>query len=217
MIGTKPVPPPRGNRQRQRTRGMLLTAGEHLFATRSVDSVTVDQIVDAAEVAKGSFYNHFEDKEAFAEAVFQLVQGDVEFHIFSANQGIADPATRAMRALCTVMRYARNHPERLQATLSLAARRSTPADPLNAGLVADITQGLERGQFRDIDVDMGVVVFLGLSRAGIAQAMAPDIARPPAEITEAVGAALLRALGMNSADAATLARQTVQDLLGDLS
>jgi len=216
LVSVKSDTPPRGARQRQRTRGILLAAGEQLFATRSVDGVTVDQIVEAAEVAKGSFYNHFEDKEAFANAVFEIVQGDIEFHVAAANQNITDPATRAMRAFCAVMLYARKHPERLQATLSLAARRATAADPLNAGLVADIVHGLERGQFRDIDIDMAIVVFLGLSRAGIAQAMSPHCAHPPRAISEAVGAALLRGLGMQYDDAGLLARKVAEDMLGDL-
>ena len=88
----------RGNRQRQRTRHALLDAGQRLFATRSVDAVTIDDIVEQADVAKGSFYNHFSDKQAFADAVWELVQGDVEFHIYRANQDIADPAMRAVGA-----------------------------------------------------------------------------------------------------------------------
>jgi NAD(P)-dependent dehydrogenase (short-subunit alcohol dehydrogenase family) len=55
MIRLKAAEFPRGNRQHQRTRGLLVLADEQLFATRDVDSVTVDQIVDTAEVAKGSF------------------------------------------------------------------------------------------------------------------------------------------------------------------
>ena len=54
------------DRRRVRTRAALLRAGASLFATRSVDGVSIDDIVAAADVAKGSFYNHFPDKEALA-------------------------------------------------------------------------------------------------------------------------------------------------------
>ena len=53
----------RVDRRRERTRAALMRAGQVLFATRSVDAVSIDDIVAAAEVAKGSFYNHFPDKE----------------------------------------------------------------------------------------------------------------------------------------------------------
>jgi hypothetical protein len=39
MIRLKAAEFPRGNRQRQRTPGLLVLAGEKLFATRDVDSV----------------------------------------------------------------------------------------------------------------------------------------------------------------------------------
>lgn len=60
---------PRPDRRRQRTRAALLEAGRRLFAARSVEAVTIDDIVAAADVAKGSFYNHFTDREALAREV----------------------------------------------------------------------------------------------------------------------------------------------------
>ena len=51
--------PPRG----ERTRHALLAAGHQLLADRSIDALAVDDIVQAAGVAKGTFYIHFESKE----------------------------------------------------------------------------------------------------------------------------------------------------------
>lgn len=48
----------------------LLRQGIRLFTTQGYGSTGVQQIVEAARVPKGSFYNHFESKDAFAaEAV----------------------------------------------------------------------------------------------------------------------------------------------------
>ena len=55
--------------RRDRTRDALLNAGRSLFAHRDVDGVSVDEIVEAAAVAKGSFYNHFADKDVFAREI----------------------------------------------------------------------------------------------------------------------------------------------------
>lgn len=201
-------------RQRQRTRSALLAAGQQLFAERSVDSVTVDQIVDTAEVAKGSFYNHFSDKETFADAVFELIQGDIEFHVFVANADIADPSLRTVRGLCTVVRYALDHPERLQATVSLA-RRATTADPLNAGLAADIRHGLDQGQMHGIDVETGLIIAIGLIRAAVAHSMSSDCDRPVAVLAADMSAATLRALGVPFEQAAEIGAEAARDILGE--
>ena len=213
MRERQPEGRPIEGRQRQRTRSALLAAGQQLFAERPVASVTVDQIVDAAEVAKGSFYNHFVDKDAFADAVYELVQGDVEFHVFAANTDVVDPGARVVRALCTVVRYARAHPERLQATLSLA-RRATAADPLNTGLAADIRHGLEQGQMRGIDVETGILIVIGLIRAVVAHAMSSDCDRAIETLAADVSAATLRALGLPSDTATAIGSAAARDILG---
>jgi AcrR family transcriptional regulator len=51
--------------RRDKTRLALIRAGQKLFAERPIDSVSIDDIVQAANVGRGSFYNHFRDTEAF--------------------------------------------------------------------------------------------------------------------------------------------------------
>src|SRR6201999_3314324 len=47
----------------------LLAAGLQLFLTRGYNATGIQQITDSAGVPKGSFYNHFESKEAFGAAI----------------------------------------------------------------------------------------------------------------------------------------------------
>jgi AcrR family transcriptional regulator len=207
---------PQGNRQRLRTRAALLSAGQQLFARRHVDSVTIDDIVGAADVAKGSFYNHFDDKIAFAQEIIELVQGDVEFHIFSANQEITDPPMRIVRALCTVMRYAAEHPERLQALLSLAARGTDDTAPLNTGMVADIRHGLEQKRLRDIESATAVLVVIGLTNVAVTHLMSGHASSAVTLATD-IGVAMLKVFGLQEAEARELAAKAAADLLPEES
>ena len=50
-----------GRDRRARTRAELIRAARTLYAARTFDSVTVDDVVNAAELAKGTFYVHFDD------------------------------------------------------------------------------------------------------------------------------------------------------------
>ena len=58
-----------GQEKRARTRAQLIAAASALFAKRSWTSVTIDDLVREAGVAKGTFYVHFEDMHALTVAV----------------------------------------------------------------------------------------------------------------------------------------------------
>ena len=65
--------PPGGKRDENRKRKTraLQDASVKLFLERGVESVTIDEIVDAARTAKGSFYRYFADKAALVAAIFE--------------------------------------------------------------------------------------------------------------------------------------------------
>ena len=72
-------------------------AGRELFAERPVDAVAIDDIVRKADVAKGSFYNHFADREALVAAITDDIRLGLEAAIDAANDGVEDPARRVAR------------------------------------------------------------------------------------------------------------------------
>src|ERR1700692_1340496 len=55
---------PRGARRRRETRSRLLVAALKLTAEKGMEGVAINEITEAADVGFGSFYNHFESKEA---------------------------------------------------------------------------------------------------------------------------------------------------------
>jgi AcrR family transcriptional regulator len=60
----------RGARRRLRIRARLIDAARRIIAERGgIDAVPIAEITDAADVAVGSFYNHFSSREALFEAV----------------------------------------------------------------------------------------------------------------------------------------------------
>jgi AcrR family transcriptional regulator len=183
----------------------LIAAGQQLFAKRPLESVTIDDIAAAADVAKGSFYNYFEDKEGLAKAIVERVQADCEHHIGLANAEIADPAHRMARAMAVVVIYAHDHPDRVQAMLTLSGRRRDIAAPLNAGVTRDITEGLETGQFNGISIQSGILLALGLISIAVDFLQSQDARGSAAVIVREFGAALLRALGVDPARAPDIA------------
>ena len=49
--------------KREATREQIMTAAARLFRERGYAATTVDEIAEAADVAKGTFYYHFASKE----------------------------------------------------------------------------------------------------------------------------------------------------------
>src|ERR1022692_709633 len=56
--------PGRRERRKLATRDALLDAARSLLVSRSMDALGVDEIVERADVAHGTFYNYFADKDA---------------------------------------------------------------------------------------------------------------------------------------------------------
>jgi AcrR family transcriptional regulator len=187
-----------------------MAAGQHLFATRPLESVSIDDIASAADIAKGSFYNYFDDKEGLASAIIERVQADCEHHIGLANEGIADPAHSMARAMAVVVIYAHDHPDRVQAMLTLSERRRDIEAPLNAGVTRDIREGLQGGQFDGLSVQSGVLVAQGLISVAVDFLQSQDAKGAAAAVVREIGAALLRALGVDPAIAPTIAAEAAE-------
>lgn len=56
--------PTRRQRKRQQKLDHIARIGQRLFDTHGYDAVTMEQLADAADVAKGTLYSHFPVKEA---------------------------------------------------------------------------------------------------------------------------------------------------------
>lgn len=69
--------PRRGPRPNLQTRDNLMLAGLSMFHANGYAATGIKDIVDAADVPKGSFYNHFESKEVFGKEV-------VDFYFLNA-------------------------------------------------------------------------------------------------------------------------------------
>lgn len=202
----------RVDRRRVRTRSALIGAGQKLFAAKSIEGVTIDDIVEAADVAKGSFYNHFDDKESLAGTIVELVQGDCEREVTLANSDVADAASRVARATAALIRYAKQHPDRYRSMVSLSKRRANIEAPINAGLRHDIEAGLESGQFSGISVQGGMLAVFGLIATAVEYLSTSKSTEAPSEIAREMAFMLLRALGAPPKRAQVIAQKAVEDL-----
>jgi AcrR family transcriptional regulator len=81
--------------RRAATTEAILKAGRRLFGEQGFAATTIDDIAEAARVAKGAVYHHFATKEAVFEAVFDQVSHDLVLEI--------DRAARTERDILAAM------------------------------------------------------------------------------------------------------------------
>ena len=92
-IMTTTIPTP--NRQQRRTaatRQKLIVAARANFAKKGVAGTNLQDITDTADVALGTFYNHFESKEHLLQTLVEITLAFHEERILKIAELIEDPA-----------------------------------------------------------------------------------------------------------------------------
>lgn len=208
-----PAEEQRIDRRRARTRAALVQAGVTLFSARSVEGVAIDDIVAAADVAKGSFYNHFPDKEALVRVVTGDIRAGIERGVARANQGIEDPARRVARAVCVYLRYALDEPERARVLVRMQGGHTSLNAPLNQGLVEDVSAGLASGRFAIPTTEAGVLHILGVGQIALARLVQEPSPPLAVSLAQQMCAMLLLGFGTPAAEAGLIAAQAADEVV----
>ena len=216
---SEPVTEPPVNRQsprREKTRLALIAAGRDLLAERAIDSIPVDDIVERAGVAKGSFFNHFKDKDAFAAAIAADIRIALEGDVARVNAGIDDPALRVVRGVGSFVRFAIADGRAARILMRGHGGAAAADHPLNAGVRSDIVRGLAEGRLTAPSLDAGVLYVVGLCQVLLAAVVLQGLdAERAAALTAEVLTLLLTGLGLSAQQAAALATRTARELLGE--
>jgi AcrR family transcriptional regulator len=207
---SEPATLPRTLRKRDRTRGELVAAAERLVAARGMDSLSIDDITQAADVAKGTFYTHFADKDDLAAAVGKRIRVELEDKITATNEGVTDAAVRMANGLSSLCAFAITQPVRARALLRLIPGGVDPDTPINAGIRGDIAMGAKTKRFTVASVSAATVATIGIAMsAGMRLSDAPRRLPDPFAFAAEVVATALAALGLKQVEALRLAKTAV--------
>ena len=200
----------RAERRRLRTRTALLAAAREVFALQGVGAATIQDITEAADVAKGSFYNHFDSKHAILRAVAE------------------DTLAELARALDVLTEPMRDDPARVLAVCLRHTLRACVEDPtlgwftLRAGEVIavgdvalgsygrrDIRRGIESGRFHFDDLELALTMIGGGAEALLRRRLEGEL---PAEAEVAFTAHALRLLGVPDGEASAIAGEELAQM-----
>jgi AcrR family transcriptional regulator len=82
----------------QKTRGALLDAGERVAEVHGLAGLSVNRVVAEAQVAKGTFYVHFADREAFVDALHERFHSAVRAQVMEVIADLPPGAELLQRA-----------------------------------------------------------------------------------------------------------------------
>ncbi|MCZ6852467.1 MAG: TetR/AcrR family transcriptional regulator [Gammaproteobacteria bacterium] len=102
-------------RRRKESNKKLLEAARQLFVDNGYDATRPQDIARAAGVANGTFYLHFQDKEAVFLAFAEQAQDDLVVRFDENLTGVTGLRARLEVILRTMVRYGGEHPGVLRA------------------------------------------------------------------------------------------------------
>jgi AcrR family transcriptional regulator len=208
----QPAAQGRQGRRRAQTRAKLLAAAAALFARQGVENTRINEITEEADLGFGSFYNHFENKDAIVQAVLQetiAAQGEA---IASLTADLEDPAQIIAAAHRHFVRLARTDPDWAWLLVRLDASHHVILSALGPHARRDLRKGIAAGRLQVANERVALFAAGGALLA-VMRAVLDRHAPRDADIHHAEG--ILRMLGLTANEATEIARRPLPKFPGN--
>lgn len=132
----------RHQRRKIRTRKQLEQATKELFIEKGYEALTIQDIVDRADLGRGTFYLHFQDKE---EAVWSMIERGLrkEDNFAQRQPNKHSQEDPLLSVLATIFRHADQHRDLY--TVMLGSKGSAAlTNRIQDWLAADFVKEIER-------------------------------------------------------------------------
>ena len=196
--------PPQGRqgRRRAQTRAKLVAAAGALFARQGVDNTRINEITEKADVGFGSFYNHFDSKDAIVEAVLAETIAAQGAALEAVTAGLDDPAETVAVAHRYFVNLAASNPEWAWLLIRFNLSHNIALAALGPFAQRDLERGVSAGRFNVPDKRVALFAsggaLLAVMRAVLDGQAPKNAGRHHAE-------GILRLLGLSPQDAAEVA------------
>ena len=201
---SQPARPTRLDRRKAQTRRALIDAAVRLIGDGRGERASIQEITDQADIGFGSFYNHFESKDALFRTAFEEVLERWGQLIDQACAGISDPAEVLAASVRITGRLCWAEPEIAQFLVGAGLDLLDAPFGLAPRARRDIEVGLKTGRFHCASADVALSVLAG-SLFGLLRLRLRDPASVQDTTVDWLAEVSLRMLGVGDAEAARLA------------
>ena len=108
------------DRRQQKTRSAILSAFSSLLAEESYSRITVQAIIDRANVGRSTFYAHFETKEDLLKALCEELFGHIvkSTQDYTHTHGLKTDGTRPESIYCHMLQHLQENDNQILTLLS---------------------------------------------------------------------------------------------------
>jgi AcrR family transcriptional regulator len=204
-----PQPLGRVERRRAKVRQQLLEAAETLMGARGVDAVTVEEITEAADIARRTFYHHFGSKHDLLVPIARARTKSLNRRIDRLIEEIPDPAEAVSIALRHTFRGIPEDPLCAWFVLRSGLPYERLLDGIGESGTRDVARGVAAGRFAVDNPAAGSTLFVGSLIAVISARV--DGKLRDEDLDDAVEYAL-RMLGVPAVEASDIAHRPLPSL-----
>jgi AcrR family transcriptional regulator len=157
----------RFERRKERTRQELLAAAVGVLAKKGFHDTKIADIASAADVGVGTFYLHFETKDALFDALVEDTVGRLKAAIDHARLKETEPVARLRSANTAFCRFAQQNREVVRIVFGHAAayhdviRRAQ--DLFAADIEENIREGMTTGAFTRVPAAVAAQAMVGMA------------------------------------------------------
>jgi AcrR family transcriptional regulator len=175
----------KGKGKAERTRAKLMDAAVTLFARDGFEAASVNEITKVAEVANGTFYVHFRDRDAIAETVALAAAERVARQMADATADVENAVERIALSTRSFVELAAQRPDwgrmLFRAAWSFSKLREGVLNHVRADIERGIAQGLFNVQADPMLIDVFVAMTLSALNARL-QGAGPEAGCRAAEL-----------------------------------
>jgi AcrR family transcriptional regulator len=180
--------------RRERMRLHLLSAALRVVAEKGPAALSIDDVVSAAGVARGTFYKYFPSPDALVRELALESANELIRIAEPVVQRYEDPAERVACGIRLVARMAIDNPSVASFIVRLGWPDLRGPDLLLDFVRRDLSAGIRKGRFRRMPITLALNIVAG-AVLGAAHCMLDP--KCEADFAEQTAAAALRALGID--------------------
>jgi TetR/AcrR family transcriptional regulator, ethionamide resistance regulator len=188
--------------RRERMRARLLASAMKLIAAKGPAATSIDDVISAAEVSRGTFYKYFPSPEVLVRELAIEIANELILMAEPVVRSHDDPAERVCSGIRLVARLAIDHPLAASFLVRLGWPGTQGQNLLLEFVQRDLAEGIRQGRFTPMPISLALNIVAGSVLGATHCMLQPGC---ESDFAEQSAAAALRALGVDAKSAERIA------------
>jgi len=193
--------------RRERMRARLLASAMRLVAQKGPAATSIDDVISAADVSRGTFYKYFPSPDAMVRELAVEIANELIGMAEPVVQSYSDPAERVSCGMRLVARLAIDHPLAATFLVRLGWPDARGPNMLLDFVKRDLTEGIRQGRFTPMPISLALNIVTGAVLGATHCMLQPGCER---DFAEQSAATALRALGLDAKSAERIAHNPLR-------